>query len=181
MFSIQHRGLLNGKPTGQTLTIAVCFAASNGFFLLGYDRKLPAHMLTSYLHQEEGVMSGILTEAIFLQQFSAMDPKNKSGAVQALVIAIYEIGCLIGAADIIAFGDKLGQRKAIIVIAHFLLAKLKNVTTLFLSYSHRVRSSTSCHNRAGARSTGTSKATPRSPHPSNISMAGTMCIVWSVY
>jgi hypothetical protein len=56
----------------------------------------------------EGVMSGIITEPEFLRQFPQMEPKNKSGSTQALVIIIYEIGCLIGAGGIIAFGDKLG-------------------------------------------------------------------------
>jgi len=36
----------------------------------------------------EGVMSGIITEPMFLQQFPQMEPKNKSGAIQALVVAI---------------------------------------------------------------------------------------------
>jgi MFS family permease len=38
-----------------------------------------------------------------------MEPKYKSGSIQALVVAIYEIGCLIGA------GDKLGRRRAVII------------------------------------------------------------------
>lgn len=60
-------------------------------------------------------MSGIITEPIFLQTFPQMEPKNKQGAIQALVVAIYEIGCLIGAIGIIAFGDKLGRRRSILV------------------------------------------------------------------
>jgi MFS family permease len=60
-------------------------------------------------------MSGIITEPEFLRQFPQMEPKNKSGSIQALVVAIYEIGCLIGAGGIIAFGDKLGRRRAVII------------------------------------------------------------------
>lgn len=66
-------------------------------------------------------MSGIITEPSFLQQFPAMEPKNKSGAIQALVVAIYEIGCLIGALGIVAFGDKLGRRRAILIGATIML------------------------------------------------------------
>jgi MFS family permease len=69
----------------------------------------------------EGVMSGIITEPEFLRQFPQMEPKNKSGAIQALVVAIYEIGCLIGAAGIIAFGDKLGRRRAVVIGACIML------------------------------------------------------------
>lgn len=60
-------------------------------------------------------MSGIITEPIFLQQFPGMDPKNKKGAIQALVVAIYEVGCLFGALGIVAFGDKLGRRRAVLL------------------------------------------------------------------
>jgi MFS family permease len=66
-------------------------------------------------------MSGIITEPEFLRQFPQMEPKNKSGAIQALVVAIYEIGCLIGAAGIIAFGDKLGRRRAVTIGACIML------------------------------------------------------------
>lgn len=40
MFSLNNRGLLDGRLTGRTLTNTVCLAASSGFFLLGYDRRL---------------------------------------------------------------------------------------------------------------------------------------------
>ena len=66
-------------------------------------------------------MSGIITEPEFLRQFPAMEPMNKSGAIQALVVAIYEIGCLIGAGGIIAFGDKLGRRRSVIIGACIML------------------------------------------------------------
>ncbi|KAF3046328.1 hypothetical protein E8E12_001589 [Didymella heteroderae] len=53
----------------------------------------------------EGVKSSIIIEPEFLRQFPSMAPKDKSGAIQALVVAIYDIGCLIGAAGIITVGD----------------------------------------------------------------------------
>ncbi|KAF2170720.1 hypothetical protein M409DRAFT_63802 [Zasmidium cellare ATCC 36951] len=97
---LTHKGLLSDRPTGKWLQIGVCVTGSSGFLLLGYD---------------QGVMSGIITEPIFLQTFPQMEPKNKEGAIQALVVAIYEIGCLIGAIGIIAFGDKLGRRRSILL------------------------------------------------------------------
>lgn len=39
---------------------------------------------------------GIITEPMFLDLFPQMEPTNKSGAIQALVVAIYEVGCLVG-------------------------------------------------------------------------------------
>ncbi|KAF9634772.1 hypothetical protein BFW01_g5667 [Lasiodiplodia theobromae] len=67
-------------------------------------------------------MSGIITEPLFLQQFPQMEPKNKSGAIQALVVAIYEIGCLIGSILIICYGDKLGRRRAVLIGTLIMLA-----------------------------------------------------------
>ncbi|KAF3040198.1 hypothetical protein E8E11_000749 [Didymella keratinophila] len=77
--------------------------------------------IVSVLRLGKGVMSGIITEPEFLRQFLSVDPKNKSGAIQAPVVAIYEIGCLIGAAGIITFGDKFGRRRAVVIVACIML------------------------------------------------------------
>lgn len=66
-------------------------------------------------------MSGIITEPIFLQTFPQMKQSNKSGAIQALVVAIYEIGCLIGALGMVAYGDVLGRRRSILVGASIMI------------------------------------------------------------
>jgi hypothetical protein len=85
-------------------------------------------------------MSGIITEPEFLRQFPQMKPKNKSGSIQALAV-IYEIGCLIGAGGIIAFGDKLGQRRAVIIeLALCSLALLSRLHTSVLHSSLLVAS-----------------------------------------
>jgi MFS family permease len=64
---------------------------------------------------DQGVMSGIITEPIFLGTFPKMASDYKLGSIQALVVAIYEIGCLLGSFAIIGFGDKLGRRRAVLV------------------------------------------------------------------
>ena len=46
-------------------------------------------------------MSGIITEPGFLAVFPKMNSNYKKGAIQALVVAIYEIGCLLGSFFII--------------------------------------------------------------------------------
>lgn len=59
-------------------------------------------------------MSGIITEPMFLELFPMMDSNYKSGAIQALVVAIYEIGCLIGSLLMCFVGDKFGRRRAVL-------------------------------------------------------------------
>lgn len=83
--------------TGRTLSIAVSVVATNGFLLFGYD---------------QGVMSGIISAP----QFNAAFPQTKDDSTwQGFVTAIYEIGCLFGALFQLAYGDKIGRRRAIIV------------------------------------------------------------------
>ncbi|EME38944.1 hypothetical protein DOTSEDRAFT_180963 [Dothistroma septosporum NZE10] len=113
---LTHQGLLGNSLKGKWLQIGVCITGSSGFLLLGYD---------------QGVMSGIITEPIFLQTFPQMQPKNKEGAIQALVVAIYEIGCLFGAIGIIAFGDKLGRRRSILIGASIMIVGAIIQTTSF--------------------------------------------------
>lgn len=66
-------------------------------------------------------MSGIITEPGFLAVFPKMNSNYKKGAIQALVVAIYEIGCLLGSFFIIGYGDKLGRRRAVLVGALIML------------------------------------------------------------
>ncbi|KAF2147052.1 uncharacterized protein K452DRAFT_261219 [Aplosporella prunicola CBS 121167] len=95
-----HTGFLGGKIGGKALQIGVCITASSGFLLFGYD---------------QGIMSGIITEPMFVDYFPQMDSDFKDGAIQALVVAIYEIGCLLGSFIIIGWGDKLGRRMSVLI------------------------------------------------------------------
>ncbi|KAI4851199.1 general substrate transporter [Aureobasidium sp. EXF-8845] len=98
--AFSHTGFLGDRLTGKGLGIGVCATASAGFLLFGYD---------------QGVMSGIITEPIFLGTFPKMASDYKLGSIQALVVAIYEIGCLLSSFMIIGFGDKLGRRRAVLI------------------------------------------------------------------
>ncbi|KAL9526809.1 Sugar transporter [Sphaerulina musiva] len=113
---LSHKGLLGDKLTGRWLQIGVCVTGSSGFLLLGYD---------------QGVMAGIITEPNFLTYFPQMEPTNKSGAIQALVVAIYEIGCLMGAIGIIMYGDTLGRRRSILTGALIMCVGAVIQTTSF--------------------------------------------------
>lgn len=115
--AFSHTGLLGDKLTGKSLEIGVCATASAGFLLFGYgEYKHCASVLLILIRSiDQGVMSGIITEPIFLGTFPKMASDYKLGSIQALVVAIYEIGCLIGSFFIIGFGDKLGRRRAVLV------------------------------------------------------------------
>jgi len=63
-------------------------------------------------------MSGLITAPPFNNMFEAT---RDNSTMQGLVTAIYEIGCLLGAMFILAVGDLLGRRKAIILGAVIML------------------------------------------------------------
>ncbi|KAL2074832.1 hypothetical protein VTL71DRAFT_8611 [Oculimacula yallundae] len=87
-----YAGLM-GRPLG----LLISTIATTGFLLFGYD---------------QGVMSGIISA----DPFNAYFPETKDNSVyQGFVTAIYEIGCLLGAIFILAFGDKTGRRKAMML------------------------------------------------------------------
>ncbi|KAL3419218.1 hypothetical protein PVAG01_09440 [Phlyctema vagabunda] len=82
---------------GRSLGLAISTIATTGFLLFGYD---------------QGVMSGIISA----DPFNAFFPETKDNSVyQGFVTAIYEIGCLLGAAFILTFGDRTGRRKAMML------------------------------------------------------------------
>ncbi|GAA5911955.1 sugar porter family MFS transporter [Sporobolomyces salmoneus] len=96
-----------GIPTyfgtcGTKLTWWITVAASCGFGLFGYD---------------QGVMSGIISAQTFFDTFPACDPAvqgaYQASILQALYVAIYEVGCLGGAIFALMCGDLLGRRKMI--------------------------------------------------------------------
>lgn len=70
-------------------------------------------------------MSGIISAPQFFRAFPDLDPANvgptESSNRQAFYVAIYEIGCLVGALFALLFGDKLGRRKNIMIGAMVLI------------------------------------------------------------
>ncbi|TFY83831.1 hypothetical protein EWM64_g200 [Hericium alpestre] len=94
-----HAPLLRGNK----LTAMLALVAGTGFTLFGYD---------------QGVMSALLTAPqwtkVFPQTIISPDHPNHA-TLQSFVVAIYEIGCLIGALSNLWIGDRLGRRKTIIL------------------------------------------------------------------
>ncbi|KAI0033759.1 general substrate transporter [Vararia minispora EC-137] len=86
---------------GRKLTTAISFIAGTGFTLFGYD---------------QGVMSALLTsgqwEKVFPQTVESTVHPNHA-TLQSFVVAVYEVGCLIGALSNLWIGDRLGRRKTI--------------------------------------------------------------------
>ncbi|KAF8812325.1 general substrate transporter [Phlegmacium glaucopus] len=88
---------------GRNLTIAIAFVTGAGFTLFGYD---------------QGVMSSLLTAKQFDKTFPevVVDNAHRNHAtLQSLLVAIYEIGCLIGALSNLWIGDRLGRRRTIVL------------------------------------------------------------------
>jgi MFS family permease len=80
---------------GRPLGLLISTIATTGFLLFGYD---------------QGVMAGIISGGPFNNYF----PETKDDSVyQGFVVAIYEVGCLIGAIGILWFGDSFGRRKSV--------------------------------------------------------------------
>ncbi|KAJ5128951.1 hypothetical protein N7448_002661 [Penicillium atrosanguineum] len=87
--------------TGRPLAWAITATAGSGFLLFGYD---------------QGVMSGLLTGDAFVARFPEIDTTKSghgSSSLQGTVVAIYEIGCFLGAIISLFVGERLGRRKCI--------------------------------------------------------------------
>ncbi|KAJ5950042.1 hypothetical protein N7454_001626 [Penicillium verhagenii] len=92
---------LRGKNLGRVIGVI----GAVGFILQGYD---------------QAVANGLLTLASFIAVFPQIDTLNTSGAqkshnstIQGTTVAIYEVGCALGAFSCGFLGDRLGRRKTI--------------------------------------------------------------------
>ncbi|KAJ5389743.1 uncharacterized protein N7496_000811 [Penicillium cataractarum] len=96
---------------GKHLAWAITTTAGSGFLLFGYD---------------QGVMSGLLTGDAFTARFPEINTTKTghgSSSLQGTVydtnlaffgrVAIYEIGCFLGAIMSLFIGERLGRRKCI--------------------------------------------------------------------
>lgn len=79
----------------RALLNTIMAACGAGFLLFGYD---------------QGLLSGLLTSPPFEQQFPKM---STDAQLQGLVVAIYEIGCFLGAIITFIVGERFGRRKMI--------------------------------------------------------------------
>lgn len=88
------------------LSLVVGAIGATAFLLQGYD---------------QGVMNGLLTLPTFERQFpsinTSVDHSESRSILQGTVVAIYEVGCAVGALSCFIVGDILGRRKTIFLAA----------------------------------------------------------------
>ncbi|KWU45679.1 general substrate transporter [Rhodotorula sp. JG-1b] len=121
MWRVPH--LFFKDATGNRLIWLASTAAGCGFVLFGYD---------------QGVMGGLISLERFLEVF----PECRDPDVAGITVAVYELGCLLGAIWTIAMGDRLGRKNTImlgmivmcigaaIMSASFGLAEFLNTATI---------------------------------------------------
>ncbi|TBU46597.1 general substrate transporter [Dichomitus squalens] len=111
---------------GPRLTAAIAFVAGTGFTLFGYD---------------QGVMSALLSakqfEDVFPQVIVDSNHPSNDATLQSFIVAIYEIGCLIGALSNLWVGDWLGRRRTIVLGGIIMIIGAILQTTSF-SYAQMV-------------------------------------------
>lgn len=122
------------KLTGKKLNFYIAFIASNGFLMFGYD---------------QGVLSALITLQSWQRVFPLMTPRETpndlcwidgdrsnpdpnqctgDANLQAFAIAIYQIGCFLGAVVILFYGEKWGRKPStfwgslIMIIGKFLFS-----------------------------------------------------------
>ncbi|KAJ5959854.1 General substrate transporter [Penicillium vulpinum] len=93
------------KLKGKSLSLVIGIIGAVGFVLQGYD---------------QAVANGLLTLGSFIAVFPQIDTVNTSGSekaqnskIQGTTVAIYEVGCALGAGSCALLGDRLGRRKTI--------------------------------------------------------------------
>ncbi|BGP19056.1 hypothetical protein JCM10213v2_007139 [Rhodosporidiobolus nylandii] len=94
MYRIPH--LFCKDVRGRSLVWLASVTAGTAFVLFGYD---------------QGVMGGLITLEPFLEVF----PECRNPSISGITVAIYEIGCLMGAVAALFIGDKLGRKQTIML------------------------------------------------------------------
>ncbi|KFY94710.1 hypothetical protein V500_03104 [Pseudogymnoascus sp. VKM F-4518 (FW-2643)] len=87
---------------GRALQISVATIATCAFWLFGYDMS---------------VMGGIITSEPFLSVF----PETKDANTQGIIIALLEIGALIGSILCMLYGDSMGRRGTVWIGMGFMI------------------------------------------------------------
>lgn len=80
---------------GLSLNIAITIASGSGFLLFGYD---------------QGFFGGILTNDAFLKAFNYPD-----STLSGQLVALYDVGCMIGCIASMIWSDRLGRKRSILV------------------------------------------------------------------
>ncbi|KAJ6044111.1 uncharacterized protein N7446_002307 [Penicillium canescens] len=111
------------KLRGKSLSLVIGLIGAVGFVLQGYD---------------QAVCNGLLTLGSFIAVFPQIDTVNTTGSqdshnstIQGTTVAIYEVGCALGAGSCAFLGDRLGRRKTIFVAGCIALVGIAIQSTPF--------------------------------------------------
>jgi MFS family permease len=105
---------------GNALLAAVTTLTCLGFLLIGYDN---------------GLMGGFVNSPAFTGTLG-IDTESDAGTnMIALVVAIYEIGCFIGAVTTSFIGEGLGRRRSVLIGVIILIIGLYHLHCISMSYS----------------------------------------------
>ncbi|KXT10568.1 hypothetical protein AC579_9168 [Pseudocercospora musae] len=85
---------------GNTLLYTVTLLACMGFLLIGFDN---------------GLMGGLVNAPSFDGTFNIDTDSNYGTNIVALIVAIYEVGCFLGAVITSFIGENLGRRRSIFI------------------------------------------------------------------
>jgi hypothetical protein len=145
MGSLPEWGVGGKKLAGKQLNFYIAFIASNGFLMFGYD---------------QGVLSSLITLQSWQRVFPLMTPRELpndlcwidgdrnnpdptqctgDANLQAFAIAIYQIGCFLGAVVILFYGEKWGRKPStfwgslIMIIGEFIVFIGRRMATNILS------------------------------------------------
>lgn len=91
---------------GSKLSLTVSFIGAMAFVLQGYD---------------QAVVNGLLELGTWESQFPSINTtankSNKASVLQGTAVALYEVGCAVGALSCFFLGDLLGRRRVIFAAA----------------------------------------------------------------
>lgn len=104
---------------GKTLNYAIGFIASCGFLMFGYDQGVLSALLTLDDFQKDIILMTPRDQANDLCWLdnptnTEPDPNNCAGSpsIQAAGVAIYQIGCFLGAVLILFYGETWGRKSS---------------------------------------------------------------------
>lgn len=100
-----------GGLSGLSLQFAVAFNVTLAFWLFGYDMSVSIILSFSYEFRANfpQIMGGVITEESFLSVF----PETRDATIQGLIIALLEVGALMGALFCLWKGDSMGRRATV--------------------------------------------------------------------
>lgn len=111
---------------GDSLLFTVTTLTCLGFLLIGFDN---------------GLMGGFVNSTAFTETFGIDTDTSAGTNLIALIVAIYEIGCFIGAITTSFIGENLGRRKSVLVgVIIMIIGKfIYSPFPLVSSVAHRIQ------------------------------------------